>query len=141
MDRNLYERANDCRWWALTSDFKTILEKQIIDDADRDRMRRILGYINSLYTVYTNLFVYDRTGKILACSNPGECDKEGRVLNSGYVVEATRITDSQLYCVSDFIKTDLYASEGQDRYTYIYNASITAHEAPSRVLGGIGICV
>ncbi|WP_320176216.1 chemotaxis protein CheW [Maridesulfovibrio sp.] len=139
MDRNLYERANDCRWWALTSDFKTILAKPTIDDADRDRMRRILSYINSLYTVYTNLFVYDRTGKILGCSNPGEYDKEGRILNAGYVVEATRITDSQLYCVSDFIKTDLYASEGQDRYTYIYNASITAHEDSTHVLGGIGI--
>ena len=139
MDRNLYERANDCRWWALTSDFKTILAKPSIDDMDRDQMRKILGYINSLYTVYTNLFIYDRTGKVLACSNPGEYNKEGRVLNAGYVAEALRITDSQLYCVSDFFKTDLYATEGQERHTYIYNASITAHEDSSHVLGGIGI--
>ncbi|WP_415713396.1 chemotaxis protein CheW [Maridesulfovibrio sp.] len=139
MDRNLYERANDCRWWALTSDFKTILAKPTIEDADRDRMCKILGYINSLYTVYTNLFIYDRSGKILACSNPSEYNKEGRILNAGYVSEALRITDSQLYCVSDFIKTDLYATDGQNRYTYIYNASITDHEDSSRVLGGIGI--
>ncbi|NDV28712.1 chemotaxis protein CheW [Desulfovibrio sp. JC010] len=139
MDRNLYERANDCRWWALTSDFKTILAKPEKNEADRDQMRKILGYINSLYTVYTNLFIYDRSGKILACSNPGEYDKEGRILNAGYVGEALRITDSQLYCVSDFFKTDLYATEGRDRYTYIYNASITSHEDSSHVLGGIGI--
>jgi hypothetical protein len=25
MDRNLYERANDCRWWALNSSFQQIL--------------------------------------------------------------------------------------------------------------------
>ncbi len=28
MDRNLYERANDCRWWALTTDFRAILENE-----------------------------------------------------------------------------------------------------------------
>ncbi|NDV24576.1 chemotaxis protein CheW [Desulfovibrio sp. JC022] len=139
MDRNLYERANDCRWWALTSDFKLILAKQTIDENDRDRMRKILGYINSLYTVYTNLFIYDRSGKILACSNPGEYNKEGRILNTGYVGQTIRITDSQLYCVSDFFKTDLYATDGKERYTYIYNASITSHEDSSHVLGGIGI--
>ncbi|WP_415718388.1 cache domain-containing protein [Maridesulfovibrio sp.] len=139
MDRNLYERANDCRWWALTSDFKSILAKDNIESDDHAQMRKILGYINSLYTVYTNLFIYNRSGKILACSSASESDKEGRTLNAGYVNEALRITDSQLYCVSDFFKTDLYASEGHDRYTYIYNASITAHEDPSRVLGGIGI--
>ncbi|TIH13537.1 chemotaxis protein CheW [Marinifilum sp. JC120] len=139
MDRNLYERANDCRWWALTSDFKSILEKQSIDEEDRDQMRKILGYINSLYTVYTNLFIYDRSGKILACSNPGEYDKEDRILNTGYVGQTIRITETQLYCVSDFFKTDLYATDGQNRYTYIYNASITAHEDSSHVLGGIGI--
>ncbi|WP_419780362.1 cache domain-containing protein [Maridesulfovibrio sp.] len=139
MDRNLYERANDCRWWALTSDFKSILAKGEIENADREKMRKILGYINSLYTVYTNLFIYDRSGKIIACSSTGEYSKEGRTLNAGYVNEALRITDSQLYCVSDFFKTDLYATEGRDRYTYIYNTSITEHEDSSHVLGGIGI--
>lgn len=139
MDRNLYERANDCRWWALTSDFKTILAKPVIDETDRNQMRKILGYINSLYTVYTNLFIYDRSGKILACSNPREHHKENRTLNAGYVTDTLKICDSQLYCVSDFFKTDLYAAEERDRHTYIYNASITTHEESSRVLGGIGI--
>ena len=30
MDRNLYERANDCRWWALTSAFRKILSQNEI---------------------------------------------------------------------------------------------------------------
>ncbi len=139
MDRNLYERANDCRWWALTSDFRKILAKNEITDADRKHMRSILGYINSLYTVYTNLFIYDRKGEIIACSNPGEYSKEGRALNAHYVSRALKITNSQLYCVSDFFKTDLYARDGKDRFTYIYNASITSLENSSDVLGGIGI--
>jgi hypothetical protein len=139
MDRNLYERANDCRWWALTSDFRRFMDKPALDAADRDRMREILAYINSLYTVYTNLFVYDRGGVILACSNPDENHHVGRILDAPYVAQTLRLTDSQHYCVSDFAPTDLYAADGAPRRTYVYNASITSLEHPGDVLGGIGI--
>ncbi len=139
MDRNLYERANDCRWWALTSDFRRILDKPAADPADTDRMREILAYINGLYTVYTNLFVYDRAGRILACSNPGERRLEGRILDAGFVPATLRLAHSQLYAVSDFEPTGLYAENGVDRPTYIYNAAITSLVRPGEVLGGIGI--
>ncbi len=139
MDRNLYERANDCRWWALTSDFRRILEKPVITEDDRVKMRSILGYINSLYTVYTNLFLYDTTGKILACSNQVEQHLEGRILNTNYISSTLRITDTQLYCVSPFDSTDLYAEHNTARPTYIYNASITSLSDSEKVLGGIGI--
>ncbi|WP_300160794.1 chemotaxis protein CheW [Solidesulfovibrio sp.] len=138
MDRNLYERANDCRWWALTSDFRRMLESPL-GDADRGRMREILAYINSLYTVYTNLFVYDRDGRILACSNPDEHRREGRVLAERFVAETLTLTDSQLYRVSDFEATDLYEDKGRSRHTYIYNAAITSLARQDAVLGGIGI--
>jgi hypothetical protein len=65
MDRNLYERANDCRWWALTSEFKKILDTQEISQNDQQQLEAILKYINNLYTVYTNLFVYDKEGIFL----------------------------------------------------------------------------
>ncbi|MGE4376546.1 MAG: chemotaxis protein CheW [Burkholderiaceae bacterium] len=73
LDRNLYERANDCRWWALTPELRALLA-----DAAQGKLRaedvttacRILEHINSLYTVYTRLVVYDRTGRIVAASRP-----------------------------------------------------------------------
>ncbi len=139
MDRNLYERANDCRWWALTSDFRRMLEKSTLPEADRYRMREILAYINSLYTVYTNLFVYNHDGKILACSNPDEHRQEGRGLNERYVAETLAISDSQLYRVSSFETSDLYEEHGVARHTYIYNAPITSIARKGAVLGGIGI--
>ena len=139
MDRNLYERANDCRWWALTSDFRRMLETGRPSEAQRGRMREILAYINSLYTVYTNLFVYDRDGRILACSNPDEQRQEGRVLQDRHVAETLAISDSQLYRVSDFVPSDLYEGQGRPRHTYIYNAPITSLERKDAVLGGIGI--
>nr|WP_211922117.1 cache domain-containing protein [Desulfolutivibrio sulfodismutans] len=139
MDRNLYERANDCRWWALTSDFRHFLDKPVLPPDERDRMREILAYINSLYTVYTNLFVYDTSGTILACSNPDENHHVGRVLQADFVSRTLRLVDSQHYCVSGFEPTDLYATDGAPRRTYIYNASITSLADPGTVLGGIGI--
>ncbi|MBI9110720.1 cache domain-containing protein [Maridesulfovibrio ferrireducens] len=139
MDRNLYERANDCRWWALTSDFRRILEQPQANDSDRNSMHNILHYINSLYTVYTNLFIYDHTGKILACSNPEEFRHEGQTLNGQYATDTLKIKDSQKYCVSSFDSTELYAKKSISRHSYIYNASITSLKDSNLVLGGIGI--
>ncbi len=139
MDRNLYERANDCRWWALTSEFRRMLEQPRIGEADRGRMREILAYINGLYTVYANLFVYDREGTILACSNPDEHRREGRRLADRYVAETLALRDSQAYRVSAFEATDLYEEQGVPRPTYIYNAAIASLEQAGTVLGGIGI--
>ena len=65
MDRNLYERANDCRWWAMTPMFEEELSSL---EPNRERIAKVLHYINGLYTVYTNLFVYDKSGMIIASS-------------------------------------------------------------------------
>ncbi len=135
MDRNLYERANDCRWWALTSEFRRILAKDTIDQNDADRIKNILAYINDLYTVYTNLFVYDKSGKIIATSNPSEAHIVGETISERWISETLSIKDSQVYSVSAFAKTPLYG----DRHTYTYNASITDLKNSNSVLGGIGV--
>ncbi len=136
MDRNLYERANDCRWWALTSTFRQCLAQPEISSKDEQRMTDILRYINDLYTVYTNLYLYDRKGRILAVSNTYERSLLGmQVDEHSGALTALRNSDSQSYSVSSFIKTPFYGS----RYTYIYNAAITHLARPDQVLGGIGI--
>jgi chemotaxis signal transduction protein len=148
MDRNLYERANDCRWWALASDFRKILAKDKIDDSDKQKLEDILSYINNLYTVYTNLFIYDKYGEILAISMPkGErlnepikfLDKNkwiSKTIKQKWIDNTMKIIDSQQYTVSAFAPTDLY-EEGQ--HTYIYNASIRDIDEPNKSIGGIGI--
>ncbi|WP_347988454.1 hypothetical protein [Methylomonas sp. AM2-LC] len=136
MDRNLYERANDCRWWALTSAFRRILAQTSVSTQDKNQMCEILAYINNLYTVYTNLYVFDITGEILATSNNNERGIIGmKVADSTGAAKILQNYDSQAYSVSAFESTHLY----QNRYTYIYNASITQIENPQEVLGGIGI--
>lgn len=136
MDRNLYERANDCRWWALTSDFRRNLAKSELSEADKRQISEILQYINALYTVYTNLYVYDLQGRILAVSDP----KQNYLVGS-QIEDATgfrtclKTPDSQHYHVSGFLATGLY----NQRHTYIYNAAITDLNDTDKVLGGIGI--
>ncbi|MDD1623034.1 MAG: cache domain-containing protein [Methylococcaceae bacterium] len=136
MDRNLYERANDCRWWALTSAFRRHLAKSDIGLGARKQITEILEYINALYTVYTNLYVYDNGGRILAVSNPIQQSLVGTQVDelSG-AASALKNNDSQSYSVSPFLKTPLY----RDKHTYIYNAAITDLDNPKTVLGGIGI--
>jgi chemotaxis signal transduction protein len=135
MDRNLYERSNDCRWWALTSDFRRILSKDTVTDRDREVITNILEYINSLYTVYTNLFVYTKNGEIIAVSNPSEKELIGQKLDQEWVKHTLSLHHSQQYSVSKFEKTGLY----ENKHTYIYGASITDIENHKQVVGGIGI--
>ncbi len=135
MDRNLYERANDCRWWALTSEFKRLLALDSLNSQNLETITNILKYINNLYTVYTNLFVFDKQGKILAVSDSEQSQLVGTHLDHAWVKETLSIRDSQKFAVSDFEKTDLYNQE----HTFIYGAAITELTNSSIVLGGIGI--
>ena len=135
MDRNLYERANDCRWWALSPVFRSIMGKTTISPNDQSALTDTLKYINDLYTVYTNLFVYDTRGKILAVSNAAENDLVGQTLDEKWVKDTLLLRDTQHYAVSPFESTPLY----ENRHTYIYNACIRSDNDSGRVVGGIGI--
>jgi len=135
MDRNLYERANDCRWWALTSAFRDILSKTKISAEEQQKLTDILAYINNLYTVYTNLYLFDTNEKIIAVSDPRQDHLVGQQLQqeSGSNV-ALKLDNTQQYSVSSFIKTDLY----DDKETYIYNAAIRS-QGSQKVVGGVGV--
>ncbi|PLY09173.1 MAG: chemotaxis protein CheW [Arcobacter sp.] len=132
MDRNLYERANDCRWWALTQDFMDVLTSSNVDKTHNPKLTEILKYINNLYTVYTNLFIYDTNGIILAVSNEKEKHLIGMQLNDNTVEKTMDIKDNNDYFVSKFKKTKFY----NDDFTYNYYASIKSDE---KVVGGIGV--
>ncbi|WP_200414427.1 chemotaxis protein CheW [Arcobacter sp. FWKO B] len=134
MDRNLYERANDCRWWALSTDFRQILDKDVISDEDSNKMSDILAYINNLYTVYTNLFIYDSNGIIVATSQVSQRHLIGKKITSSWVENTLSLKNTSDYCVSNFEQSLFYDS----KHTYIYNAAIKSL-TNQKNLGGIGI--
>ena len=135
MDRNLYERANDCRWWALNSYFRDALDDYSTLDDKKDEISEILKYINDLYTVYTNLIVFDKDGKVIAVSNRNEHFSLGRVLTQDWVSKTLMLKDTSKYCVSKFEKTNLYDNES----TYIYSSAIRSFKNEAIITGGIAI--
>lgn len=136
MDRNLYERANDCRWWALTSAFREVLDQSgDVEEQQRQQLEVILTGINRLYTVYHNLLIFDRTAKIIAVSNQTYSNLVGKTLQAAWVMPTLGLHDSQGYCVSAFEPTELYAG----RHTYIYAAAIPPLNCATAAVGGVAI--
>jgi len=135
MDRNLYERANDCRWWALSPAIQRALE-QAPTPAGTAALERVLDHINGLYTVYSRLVVFDADGTIRAVSRSGEAPElAGTPIDPCWLQSVRGLHNPQQYAVSGFEPTPLHA-EGD---TYVYLAAIPASEPRQPALGGIAV--
>lgn len=134
MDRNLYERANDCRWWALTSTFRRVLSNPNRSSSEIHEIEKIINYINSLYTVYENIFVFDKSGEILAVSNPIYKEYVNTQIQSEWISRTKNLKTSQEYVVSTFEASPYY----KGKHTYIYCATIRSEDSNTFV-GGVGI--
>ncbi len=121
LDRNLYERANDCRWWAASPVLATM---------DAASARRTLAHINVLYTVYSNIVLFDTEGMVIAASR--DTSFEGHQLTHAWVGECLALRDPMRYAVSTFVPSDLYGGAG----TYVYAAPILVE---GRAVGGVGL--
>ena len=127
MDRNLYERANDCRWWALTPAFQSEL---LEENPNSQYLQNILKDINDLYTVYSDILLYNKKGEIIAASS--DQSLLGTMITGTAVSKTLSNKNSQSYFVSDFTPSPYY----HDKPTYIYHASIVNND---HTLGGIAL--
>ena len=121
LDRNLYERANDCRWWATSP---------VLAMMDAAAARKTLAHINGLYTVYSNVLLFDTHGIVVAASR--DTAVEGRQLTESWVAECLRLRDPMRYAVSAFEGSDLYGGTG----TYVYAAPILVG---GNAVGGVAL--
>lgn len=145
LDRNLYERSDDCRWWALATELRAAIGMPVRDAATMARINQLLAQVNGLYTVYTRIFLYDRNGVIIATTGDGDNSSGGDDDGSpGLVGESIepeclasvlRLANHQQYHVSPFAATNLYG----DQPTYVYHAALRDIADESRIIGGIGI--
>ncbi|MET3663997.1 hypothetical protein ABIC66_000593 [Caulobacter sp. 1776] len=69
VDRNLYERTCDVRWWATDSAVVACLADA--DEAARRYASERLGVILDAYTVYLDLWICDTKGRVIANGRPG----------------------------------------------------------------------
>jgi chemotaxis signal transduction protein len=129
LDRNLYERSNDCRWWALDPLLCAMLQQPDQQDAMSARLRAI----NELYTVYDSLLLFDAHGVVVAASRPHAAEWIGRRLDAPWQQQALALRDAERYVVSEFVADDLYAG----RPTWVYATSM--HGADGRHAGGIAV--
>jgi chemotaxis signal transduction protein len=131
LDRNLYERANDCRWWALSAQLRRGLAQP--SDAQTKAIADVLAYINSLYTVYARLFVYDRGGRIIASTGGDEI--VGQYISGDTLSRVAALRSELDHYPESFGPSAFYGGEA----TYIYHAAIRHPEQTGSVVGGIGI--
>ena len=68
IDRNLYERSCDVRWWATDSSVVNALTSST--DARREYACKRLGVILNAYTVYFDLVVANMNGDVIANGRP-----------------------------------------------------------------------
>lgn len=136
IDRNLYERSCDVRWWA--TDSAVVDCAAAPDEARRAHASRRLAVILGAYTVYLDLWIVDVNGTVLAS---GRGDQYRGVVGSSVAGEpwfrdalATRSGD-------DFAVADIAVAERLDRrMVATYATAIRAGgEANGAVLGVLGI--
>jgi chemotaxis signal transduction protein len=121
LDRNLYERANDCRWWATSPVLATM---------DADAARKTLAHINGLYTVYANVLLFDAQGVVIAASR--DTSVEGRRLGNAWAADCLQLREPMRYVVSPFEASELYGDAG----TYVYAAAVLAGGS---AVGGVAL--
>jgi hypothetical protein len=77
IDRNLYERSCDCRWWATDRAMVAALGEGATE-AERRHAGERMGVILKAYTVYFDIVLADAAGRIVANGNGGEYKSVGR---------------------------------------------------------------
>lgn len=139
LDRNLYERANDCRWWALTPSLVRALVQP--GPATAALAHQALVRINALYTVYSAVALFDAHGHVVATSRPDLQDRVGQPWHGEWVSRCLQLPP-HAYCVSTWGPSGLLNAEA-DPATFTYAAALhptgPAGGHPPRAVGGIGL--
>ncbi|MEI8393414.1 MAG: methyl-accepting chemotaxis protein [Rhodospirillaceae bacterium] len=136
IDRNLYERSCDVRWWATDSAVVECL-------ANRDRATALfankrLGVILDSYTVYLDLWVADANGIVVANGRPDRYPHAigTDVRNNPWFKDAMATRDG-----TDFVVADISTIEALDNAMVATYATAIREggEVDGRVLGALGI--
>lgn len=127
LDRNLYERANDVRWWCLDAR----LQSAFRGPEALEQARSVLSSIHALYTVYDRLVLFSADGHIVASSVPDD-ELVGAAVPELWLQRTRGLRDEQHYAVSPFESTALYG----DRPSYAY---LGALRDAGQWVGGLAI--
>jgi hypothetical protein len=136
IDRNLYERTCDVRWWATDSAVVDCVAKPSADASSYASKR--LGVILDAYTVYLDLWIADLNGNVIATGRPNRYPQALRhsVAGEPWFRQALTTRAGDEFAVSDVA----ICAAVDNNPVATYAASIRENADPTgRVLGVLGI--
>ncbi len=132
IDRNLYERSCDVRWWA--TDPAAVKALETGDAVDAEEAGRRLGVILDSYTVYADLVLVDAKGIVRANGRPASYRSKGASVASESWFEASLGGSPDTYSFRSVHKSPLVGNKN----ILAYGCGIAGAEG--RVpLGALGI--
>lgn len=106
IDRNLFERTCDVRWWATDSAIVDCAASRSSEAAAYASER--LGVILSAYTVYTDLWLCDLDGTILANGKPDEFPVAGaNITDRSWFTKGRNLRSGDDYVADDIYRDPL----------------------------------
>lgn len=135
IDRNLYERSCDCRWWATDSSLVSALESPTQENLDYASRR--MGVILNAYTVYFDLVLADKHGRIVANGRPREYASVGSDHRTSEWFQSAMRTASG----DEFgFQTVHHSSLVNDQRVLVYSCGVRrGGESRGQLLGALGI--
>lgn len=136
IDRNLYERSCDVRWWATDSALVDCATSPSPENASYCSKR--LGVILASYTVYLDLWVCDLAGNVISTGRPGHYPQArgANVASTSWFRSALNTRDGTEFAVSD-IEVNPYLDK-QAVATYAC-AIREGGETNGKIIGVLGI--
>ena len=142
IDRNLYERTCDVRWWATDAAVVDVCEAALSDDADAlaaaaQTASHRLNVILSSYTVYLDIAIADTHGKVVSHGNRRFTEVQGANVASEQWFKgamATRTGDD--YVVGDI---SVERSLGNGTVSTYATAVRRGGEVDGEIIGVMGV--
>ena len=136
IDRNLYERTCDVRWWATDAAVVDCLAQPSPESARYASKR--LGVILDAYTVYLDLWVCDTAGRVVASGRPDRYPQAARASVAGttWFREAMRTASGMEFAACDIQREAALGNAAVATYATAIRAG---GEANGAVIGVLGI--
>ena len=135
IDRNLYERTCDVRWWATDAAVVQAVTEGTPDACAHAAAR--LGVILSAYTVYLDLWLCDINGVVLANGRPDRYPgvKGSSVAGEGWFRDALTTTSGEEFAVADVSANSALGGVPVATYAATVRSGGVARGKPIGVLG------
>lgn len=136
VDRNLYERTCDVRWWATDP---AVVECLADPSAEKARYAsRRLGVILDAYTVYLDLWICDAAGRVVATGRPQRYPRTAgaSVAGAAWFQQAMRTASGMEFAACDIQQEPTLDQAPVATYATAIRAG---GDADGKVLGVLGI--